>query len=105
MSEKIYGSLTELIGNTPLLDLKNFEQHRGVNARILAKLEYFNPLGSVKDRIGYAMITDAEKKGLLKPGGIFVLEHSKNNDFSTHPLFDQHRSYGSVNFSLFRTPI
>ena len=58
MSEKIYGSLTELIGNTPLLDLKNFEQHRGVNARILAKLEYFNPLGSVKDRIGYAMITD-----------------------------------------------
>ena len=44
-------------------------------------------------------------RGLLKPGGIFVLEHSKNNDFSTHPLFDQHRSYGSVNFSLFRTPI
>ena len=44
-------------------------------------------------------------RGLLKPGGIFVLEHSKNNDFSTHPLFDQHRSYGSVNFSLFRAPI
>ena len=44
-------------------------------------------------------------RGLLKPGGIFVLEHSKNNDFSTPPLFDQHRSYGSVNFSLFRTPI
>ena len=78
MSEKIYGSLTELIGNTPLLDLKNFEQHRGVNARILAKLEYFNPLGSVKDRIGYAMITDAEKKGLLKPGGLIVEPTSGN---------------------------
>ena len=78
MSEKIYGSLTELIGNTPLLDLKNFEQHRGVNARILAKLEYFNPLGSVKDRIGYAMITDAEEKGLLKPGGLIVEPTSGN---------------------------
>lgn len=78
MSEKIYGSLTELIGNTPLLDLKNFEQHRGVNARILAKLEYFNPLGSVKDRIGYAMIIDAEEKGLLKPGGLIVEPTSGN---------------------------
>lgn len=78
MSEKIYSSLTELIGNTPLLDLKNFEQHRGVNARILAKLEYFNPLGSVKDRIGYAMITDAEEKGLLKPGGLIVEPTSGN---------------------------
>lgn len=43
-------------------------------------------------------------RNLLKPGGIFVLEHSKNNDFSSHPLFDQHRSYGSVNFSIFRQP-
>ena len=78
MSEKIYGSLTELIGNTPLLDLKKYEQYRGINTRLLAKLEYFNPLGSVKDRIGYAMITDAEEKGLLKPGGLIVEPTSGN---------------------------
>lgn len=78
MSEKIYGSLTELIGNTPLLELKNFQQKRGAQARIIAKLEYFNPLGSVKDRIGYAMITDAEEKGLLKPGGLIVEPTSGN---------------------------
>ena len=78
MSGKIYGSLTELIGNTPLLELKNFQKKRGAQARIIAKLEYFNPLGSVKDRIGYAMITDAEEKGLLKPGGLIVEPTSGN---------------------------
>ena len=78
MSEKIYGSLTDLIGNTPLLDLKKFQKHRGINARVIGKLEYFNPQGSVKDRIGYAMITDAEEKGLLKPGGLIVEPTSGN---------------------------
>lgn len=78
MSEKIYGSLTELVGNTPLLEVKKFAQRRALNARVLAKLEYFNPLGSVKDRIGYAMITDAEERGLLKPGALIVEPTSGN---------------------------
>ena len=61
---KIYGSLTELIGKTPLLKLSNFEKKYNLKAKILAKLEYFNPAGSVKDRIAKAMIEDAEVKGL-----------------------------------------
>ena len=62
---KIYGNLTELIGNTPLLELKSFAGKREAIGRVIAKLEYFNPLGSVKDRIGYAMIKDAEDKGII----------------------------------------
>src|SRR5690606_40038956 len=68
---KIARSLTELIGNTPLLELSNFERKHKLGAKILAKLEYFNPAGSVKDRIGYAMIKAAEDQGLLnkdRPG-------------------------------------
>lgn len=64
---KIASKLTDLIGNTPLLQLNSFDKSKGVNANIIAKLEYFNPLGSVKDRIAFAMIEDAEAKGLLKP--------------------------------------
>jgi len=64
--ETVAKNLTELIGNTPLLELANYGRKNGLSARIVAKLEYFNPLGSVKDRIGYAMIADAEKKGLIK---------------------------------------
>ena len=60
---KIASSLTDLIGNTPLLELSNYNQANGLTARLVAKLEYFNPAGSVKDRIGYAMIKDAEEKG------------------------------------------
>ncbi|MCX5781039.1 MAG: pyridoxal-phosphate dependent enzyme, partial [Firmicutes bacterium] len=60
---KIAKSLTDLIGNTPLLELVNYNKAYGVGARLLAKLEYFNPAGSVKDRIGYAMIKDAEDRG------------------------------------------
>ena len=63
---KIYGSALELIGNTPLVEVKNVEKSEGLEATVLAKLEYFNPAGSVKDRIGKAMIEDAEKKGILK---------------------------------------
>lgn len=76
--ERIYQNLTELIGNTPLLETKNFSRKRNISARILAKLEYFNPLGSVKDRIGYAMIVDAEEKGLLKAGDVIVEPTSGN---------------------------
>lgn len=62
---KIAKSLTELIGNTPLLELENYNKTHGLQARIIAKLEYFNPGGSVKDRIGYAMIAEAEKQGII----------------------------------------
>ena len=75
---KIHQSLTELIGHTPLLQLNNFCSDRGFSAKIIAKLEYFNPLGSVKDRIAYAMVIDAEEKGVLKKGGVIVEPTSGN---------------------------
>ncbi|GIO16431.1 cysteine synthase A [Cohnella xylanilytica] len=75
---RIASNLTELIGNTPLLELTNFNRHHGLEARIVAKLEYFNPAGSVKDRIGYAMIKDAEEKGLLKPDSVIIEPTSGN---------------------------
>lgn len=75
---KIAKSLTDLIGNTPLLELGNFSRSEGIEKGIVAKLEYFNPGGSVKDRIGYALITDAEEKGLLKPGGTIIEPTSGN---------------------------
>ncbi|MFB7815887.1 cysteine synthase A [Paenibacillus chitinolyticus] len=71
-------NLTQLIGNTPLLELVNFGKKQQVEARLLAKLEYFNPAGSVKDRIGYAMIKDAEEKGLLRPGSVIIEPTSGN---------------------------
>ncbi|MFE4572095.1 cysteine synthase A [Paenibacillus chitinolyticus] len=71
-------NLTQLIGNTPLLELVNFGKKQQVEARLLAKLEYFNPAGSVKDRIGYAMIKDAEAKGLLRPGSVIIEPTSGN---------------------------
>lgn len=64
----IYTSITDLIGGTPLLELKNYEAENKLEAKIVAKLEYFNPAGSVKDRIAKAMIDDAEASGALKPG-------------------------------------
>ena len=70
--------LTDLIGNTPLLELKKFGGLHGAKARIVAKLEYFNPAGSVKDRIGYSMIKAAEDDGLLSPGGVIVEPSSGN---------------------------
>lgn len=76
---KIYESVTELIGGTPLLHAKNFEKSRGIsNANIFAKLEYFNPAGSVKDRVAAAMIADAEKSGKLKPGSVIIEPTSGN---------------------------
>lgn len=75
---KIAKSLTELVGNTPLLELKKYNAAEGTAATIIAKLEYFNPAGSVKDRIALAMIEDAEAKGVLKPGGTIIEPTSGN---------------------------
>ena len=75
---KIYTSASELIGKTPLLELKNTETKLGLKAKILAKLEYFNPAGSVKDRIAKAMIDDAEKAGRLKKGSVIIEPTSGN---------------------------
>lgn len=75
---KIYKSAAELIGNTPLVELTNIEKKHGLNARILAKLEYFNPAGSVKDRVAAEIIEDAEKNGRLKPGATIIEPTSGN---------------------------
>ena len=74
----VYTSADQLIGQTPLLELTHIEKKLGLNARILAKLEYFNPAGSVKDRIAKSMIDDAEEKGLLKPGSVIIEPTSGN---------------------------
>nr|WP_243864364.1 cysteine synthase A [Paenibacillus castaneae] len=70
--------MTDLIGNTPLLELANFSKRNQIEADLIAKLEYFNPAGSVKDRIGYAMIKDAEERGILKPDSVIVEPTSGN---------------------------
>ncbi|MDE6537958.1 MAG: cysteine synthase A [Muribaculaceae bacterium] len=75
---KIAENLTQLIGNTPLLEVKRIEESEGLKARVLVKIEYFNPGGSVKDRVALAMIEDAEKKGILKPGGLIIEPTSGN---------------------------
>lgn len=78
MAEKIYASVQELIGRTPLMEIGNIEREEGLEARVLVKLEYLNPAGSVKDRIAKNMIEDAEKKGLLKPGATIIEPTSGN---------------------------
>ena len=78
MSERIFTSSDQLIGGTPLLELTHIEKSLGLEARILAKLEYFNPAGSVKDRIAKAMIDDAEERGLLKEGSVIIEPTSGN---------------------------
>lgn len=75
---KVYKSLTELIGKTPLLELTNYEKKHGLKATVIGKLEYFNPAGSVKDRIAKSMIEDAEKRGVLKPGSVIIEPTSGN---------------------------
>ena len=75
---KIYHSAEELIGRTPLLELKHIQEAEGLQATILAKLEYFNPAGSVKDRVAKAMIEDAEARGALKPGSVIIEPTSGN---------------------------
>jgi len=75
---KIAKNLTDLIGRTPLLELTNYNNENNLHAKIVAKLEYFNPGGSVKDRIGFAMIKDAEEKGILKKGSVIIEPTSGN---------------------------
>lgn len=76
--QKITKQLTELIGNTPLLELNKFSENKGLSTPLIAKIEFFNPGGSVKDRIALAMIEDAEKKGILKPGATIIEPTSGN---------------------------
>ncbi len=75
---RIYTSADQLIGGTPLLELTHIEKEEGLKARVLAKLEYFNPAGSVKDRVAMAMIDDAEERGVLKPGSVIIEPTSGN---------------------------
>lgn len=75
---KIYKTVTELIGRTPLMELANIEKNEKLNAKLLAKLEFFNPAGSVKDRVAAAMIEDAEAKGILKEGSVIIEPTSGN---------------------------
>ncbi len=75
---KIYDNITSLIGKTPLVELKNIEREYNLNSRLLAKLEYFNPVGSAKDRIAYAMIEDAKNKGILKENSTIIEPTSGN---------------------------
>lgn len=75
---KTYRSITELIGHTPLLELVNYETANRLQAKLLAKLEFFNPAGSVKDRIALAMMNDAEQRGVLKPGAVIIEPTSGN---------------------------
>ena len=75
---RVYRKITDLLGGTPLLELTNYEKANELNAKIYAKLEYFNPAGSVKDRIAKAMLDDAEEKGLLKPGAVIIEPTSGN---------------------------
>lgn len=76
--EKIAKQLTDLVGNTPMLELGNYAAHKGLKARLAAKLEYFNPAGSVKDRVALALVEDAEARGVLKPGGTLIEPTSGN---------------------------
>ena len=76
--EKIYKGVMELVGNTPLVEASNIEQQENLKARLLVKLEYLNPAGSVKDRVGKAMIEDAERIGRLKPGSVIIEPTSGN---------------------------
>lgn len=76
--KKIAQRLTDLVGNTPLLELNNYDKQKGLRAHVIAKLEYFNPAGSVKDRVALAMIEDAEAKGLLAPGATIIEPTSGN---------------------------
>lgn len=89
---KIATSLTDLIGHTPLLELTNFNSHKQLSAKIIAKLEYFNPGGSVKDRVGYAMIADAEKKGLINKD-THIIEPTSGNTGIALALVSASRGY------------
>ena len=74
----IYSKITELIGNTPLVELTNLEKEENLDARVIAKVEFFNPAGSIKDRIALEMIEEAEKQGLIKKGATIIEPTSGN---------------------------
>lgn len=74
----VYKAISDLIGNTPLVELTHIEEKEGLDASVVAKVEFFNPAGSVKDRIAKKMIEDAEKKGLIKPGATLIEPTSGN---------------------------
>ena len=96
---KIYNGALELVGNTPLVEVKNIEEELGLEARILVKLEYFNPAGSVKDRIAKAMIEDAEEKGELKK---VLLSLSLLREIRESVLHRLQQSKDTVSFLLCR---
>ena len=75
---KIYKSVTELVGRTPLLEVQNIEEQLQLGAKVLVKLEYFNPAGSVKDRVALNMLEEAEKQGKIKPGATIIEPTSGN---------------------------
>ena len=91
---KIYTSADQLIGHTPLLELTHIEKQEDLKATILAKLEYFNPAGSVKDRIAKKMIDDAEATGKLKPGSV-IIEPTSATPASVWPLWRRPRATAS----------
>ena len=78
MAGRIYKSVDEFIGNTPLMEVTNLEKDQNLEARVLVKLEYLNPAGSVKDRVAKSMIEDAEERGVLKPGATIIEPTSGN---------------------------
>lgn len=88
----IHQSITELVGHTPLVELKNYEEKLGLKAHLLGKLEYFNPSGSVKDRAALNMILEAEKSGKLKPGGK-ILDFTSGNTGIATAAFANARGY------------
>lgn len=92
---KIYESITELVGGTPLLELKGYEKSEGISATILAKLEYLNPAGSAKDRIAKSMLDDAEVRGLLKPGSVIIEPTSGNTGIGLAAIAAA-RGYGII---------
>ena len=92
---KIYQTADQLIGKTPLLELTHIEKELGLQAKIVAKLEYFNPAGSVKDRIAKAMIEDAESKGLIKPGSVLIEPTSGNTGIGLAERRQLMKAYGA----------
>ena len=89
---KIYGSITELVGHTPLVELKNYEKNNNLKAKLIGKLEYLNPTGSVKDRAALNMIEKGEAEGKLKPGGT-ILESTSGNTGISLAAFAAARGY------------
>ena len=90
---KIYKNAAELVGNTPLLEVGNIEKKLGLEAKVLVKLEYFNPAGSAKDRIALSMIEDAEEKGILKPGAVIIEPTSGNTGIGLASIWQRSKGY------------